>query len=77
MEFGFDFHLKADALYKLIMPRLPVSLATEFRQVGATNGCELFRRPTQKLDTSRADSAFHLANEIRGLGGVTVCKDFG
>ena len=60
LEFGFDFDVKADALYKLVMPKL--------RQVGATDGFELFRRLTQKLDPTRADSAFHLANEIRGLG---------
>ena len=77
LEFFFDFGVKADALYKLIMPRLPVSLATEFRQVGATNGFELVCRLTQTLDLPRADSALHVANEIRGLGVVTVCKDFG
>ena len=30
LEFGFDFDVKSDALYKLLMPRLPVALATEF-----------------------------------------------
>jgi hypothetical protein len=51
-------------------------LGTELWQVGVTNGSELFRKLIQKLDPPRADSAFHLANEIRGLGGVSVCKDF-
>ena len=50
LEFGFDFDVKADALYKLLMPRLPVALATEFRQAGQTNGFELYRRLVQKLD---------------------------
>ena len=73
---SFDFHEKADALYKLLMPKLPVGLATEFRQVGTPNGFELFQKLTQKLDPPRADCAFHLANELRGLGGTTTCKDF-
>ena len=76
MEFGIDFLGKADALYKLLMPRLPTALGTKLRQVGVTNGFELFRKLIQKMDPPRADSAFHLANEIRGLGGVSVCKDF-
>ena len=29
-----------------------------------------------KLNPPRADSSFHLSNEIRGLGGVNLCKDF-
>ena len=76
LEIGFDFDLKADALYKLLMPRLPVPLATEFRQVGQTNGFELYRRLVQKLDPPRADASFHLSNEIRGLGAGNLCKDF-
>ena len=76
LEFGFDFLGKADALYKLIMPRLPTALGTELRQVGVTNGFELFCKLIPKLDPPRADSALHLANEIRGLGGISVCKDF-
>ena len=40
------------------------------------HGFELFRKLIQKLDPPRSDSAFLLANEIRGLGGVSVCKDF-
>ena len=71
-----NFHAKADALHKLLRPKLPLGLATEFRQVGTPNGFELFRRLTQKLDPPRADCAFHLANELRGLGGTTTCKDF-
>ena len=62
-------------MYKLLMPRLPTTLAAELRQVGATNGFELVRI-IQKLDLPRADSAFHVANEILGPGGVCVCKDF-
>jgi hypothetical protein len=73
---AFDFDVKADALYKLLMPRLPVTLATEFRQVGQTNGFELYRRLVQKLDPPRADASFHLSNEIRGLGAGNLCKDF-
>ena len=73
----FKSEEKADALYKLVMPRLPVDLATEFRQTGgATNGFELFRKLVNKLDPARSDNAFHLANEIRGLGGVGACKNF-
>ena len=75
LEFGFDFDVKADAPYKLIMPRLLVTLVTESTQVGATNGFEVFQRFTQKLDPPRADSAFHFANEIRGLGGQGLQLD--
>ena len=71
---SFNFHKKADALYKLLTPKLPVGLATEFRQVGTPNGFELFRKLTQKLDPPRSDCAFHLANELRGLGGTTTCS---
>ena len=76
LDYSFDFDLKTDALYKLLMPRLPVALATEFRQVGQTNGFELYRRLVQKLDPPRADASFHLSNEIRGLGASNLCKDF-
>ena len=41
-----------------------------------THGFELVRKLNQKLDPPRADGAVHLANKIRGLGGVSVCKDF-
>ena len=75
LDYRLDFFGKSDALYKLLMPRLPTSLGTELRQVGVTNGFELFRKLFQKLDPPCADSAFHLANEIRGLCGVSVCKD--
>ena len=73
----FKFDEKADALYKLVMPCLPVDLANEFRQTGGvTNGFELFRKLVNKLDPARSDNAFHLATEIRGLGGVGACKNF-
>ena len=58
------------------MPKLPVGLATEFRQVGTTNGFELFRLLAQKLDPPRADCAFHLANELRSCAPAQPCKDF-
>ena len=59
------------------MPRLPVDLATEFRQTGGvTDGLELFRKLTNKLDPARSDNAFHLVNEIRGLVGLGACKSF-
>ena len=76
LEYGFDFLAKADALHKLLMPRLLPALGTELRPVCATNGFDLFRKLIQKLDPPRADSAFHLANQIHGLGGVSFCKDF-
>ena len=47
---SFNFFEKSDALYKLLMPKLSVSLSTELRQVGTPNGFELFRLLTQKLD---------------------------
>ena len=58
------------------MPKLPVSLSTELRQVGTPNGFELFRLLTQKLDPPRADCAFHLANELRSCAPPQPCKDF-
>ena len=48
LDYGFDLFGKSDALYKLLMPRLPTSLGTELRQVGVTNGFELFRKLIQK-----------------------------
>ena len=36
LDASFNFHEKADALYKLLMPKLSVSLSTELRQVGHT-----------------------------------------
>ena len=74
--FLFKFNEKADALYKLVMPRLPVDLATEIRQTGGeSNGFELFRKLTQKLEPARSENAFHPANEIRGLAGAGACKN--
>ena len=73
---SFNFHEKADALYKLLMHKLSVSLSTELRQVGTPNGFELFRLLTQKLDPPRADCAFHLANELRNCAPPQPCKDF-
>ena len=47
-SFFFKFEEKAQAIYKLVMTR---HFATEFRQTGGvTNGFELFRKLTQKLD---------------------------
>ena len=60
-QFLFKFEERADALYNLVMPRLPVDLATEFRQTGgATNGVELFRKLVSKLDPARSDNALPL-----------------
>ena len=74
-HFLFKFEEKADALYKLVMPRLAVDLATEFRQIGGeSNGFELFRKLTQKLEPARSENAFHLANEIRGVGGIGLAR---
>jgi len=73
---SFSFHEKADALYKLLMPKLPVGLSTELRQVGTPNGFELFRLLTQKLDPPRADCAFHLANELSSCAPPLPCEDF-
>ena len=76
-SFLFRFDEKGDALHKLVMLTLPVDLATEFRQTGGeSNGFELFRKLTQKLEPARSDNSFHLANEIRGSGGVGACKNF-
>ena len=72
----FEFATKSDTLYKLLMPRLNLSLSTEFRQIGTSNGFELFRKVIRKLDPPKSDNTFHLANEIRGLGGTSPCKDF-
>ena len=75
--FLFKFHEKTDALYKLVLPRLPVDLATEFRQTGGTtNGFDLFWKLAQKLDAARSDNALNLWIEIPGLGGVSVRKNF-
>ena len=76
LDASFNFYEKSDALYKLLMPKLSVSLSTELRQVGTPNGFELFRLLTQKLDPPRADSDFHLANELRSCAPPTPCKDF-
>ena len=54
LDATFGFHEKADALYKLLMPKLSVSLPTELRQVGTPNGFQFFRQLTQKLDPPRA-----------------------
>ena len=58
------------------MPRLNVALSTEFRQIGSTNGFELYRQVVRKLDPPKSDNTFHLANQLRGLGGTSACKDF-
>ena len=67
-EYGFEFEAKADALYKLLMPRLNVALATEFRQIGSSNGFELYRQIARKLEPPKSDNTFTLQNELRGLG---------
>ena len=73
--FYFDFSLNCDILYKLLMPRLNVELATEFRQMGSANGCELWRREMRKLDPPRSDVAFHMKAKIQDVS-KTICKDF-
>ena len=72
----FRFSLESSDLYKLLMPRLNVALATEFRQIGSTNGFELCRKVCIKIDPPKSNNVFYLSNEIRGLGGTTACKDF-
>ena len=59
------------------MPKLPLELATDLRQVGTSNGFELYRRVVRKIDPHKENDAFHMGNDIRGLGGKGTLKDFG
>ena len=58
------------------MPKLDVTLSTELRQTGTSNGFELFRQILRKLDPPMSDPTFHLENELRALSGTPVAKDF-
>ena len=77
IEWDFDFTTKADTLYKQLMPKLPLELATNLRQVGSRNGFELYRRIVRKVDPAKENDAFHMGNEIRGVDGKGILKDFG
>ena len=65
----FDFATMLDTLYKLLMPKLPLELATDLRQWGSTNGFELYRRVVRKIDPPKENDPFHMGIEIQGLGG--------
>ena len=54
----FDVDTKTDTLYKLLMPRLPLELATHFRRVGSTNGVELYKRVVRKIGPPQKNDAF-------------------
>ena len=43
----------------------------------ATNGFELCRRVNRKIGPPKENDAFHMGNEIRGLGGKDTLKDIG
>ena len=73
----FDFAAKSDTFYKLLVPKLLIELATELRQVGTSNGFELYRRVIRKIDPPKENDAFHMGKEIQGLGGKGTLKDFG
>ena len=67
-DWEFDFATKSDIFYKLLMPKLPLELATDLRQVGTSKGFERYRRVVRKIDPPKENDAFHMGNEIRGLG---------
>ena len=73
-EFGFDFHVKADVLYKLMMPDLDEIQGAEVMQTGKSNDFELFRLLSRKIDPSRDDLASDMRTELQGLGKHT-CRD--
>ena len=75
VQWEFDVHTKSDTLYKLLMPKLLLELATDVRQVGSTNGFKLYRRVVLKIGPPRENNAFHMGNEIRGLGGKGTLID--
>ena len=75
-KWEFDFDTKSDTFYKLLMPKLLLELATDLRQVGSTNGVELYRRVVRRIGLPQENDAFHMGNEIRGFGGKGTLKDF-
>ena len=76
-EWDVDCATKSDTLYKLLMPKLPLELVADLRQVGSTNGFELYIRVVRKIDPPKENDDFHMGNIIRGLGGKGILKDFG
>jgi hypothetical protein len=75
-KWEFHFDAESDTLYKLLMTKLPLELATDLRQVGSTNGVELYRRVVRRIGPPQENDAFHMGNEIRGLGGKGTLRDF-
>ena len=55
-EYEYEFGVKTDIVYRLIMPELDELLRAEFSQSGDENGFELFRqsvaRSTHRVSTS-------------------------
>ena len=73
----FEFETKATLLYLVLMPKLGLKHSTELRQVGTTNGFELWRMLNRKVDPPRAEIGFQLKTEIAALAGKeNLCKDF-
>ena len=64
---NFEREAKADHIYKLLMTRLDVGLATKLRQVGKPNGFELWRLLSKKLDPRRDNQNFHLESAVRDI----------
>ena len=59
------------------MPKLLLELATGLRQVGTGNGFELYGSVFRKIEPPKDNDAFHMGNDISGLGGKGTFKDFG
>ena len=58
------------------MHKLHLELATDLRQVGSTNGVELYRRVFRKIGPPQENDAFHMGSESRGPCGKNTFKDF-
>ena len=74
-EYGFEYDVKTDILYRLITPKLDEVMSAVFAQSGEESGFELFRQLSRKIDPPRVDVAFDVKDEIEGLGKHS-CSNF-
>ena len=66
-QYTLDFDSNTDMFYELVMPKLGIDMAIELRQIGQSNGFELYRIPNRKIDPPRSDHAFHMRTQTQAL----------
>ena len=65
--YDWEFNTKSVELYDFLAPKLNLTLFNELRQVGTTNGFELWRLLNKKKDPVRKEQAFFMEINLNNM----------